>query len=264
MIAEEIMEIMDKLVECERPAKRLPLLKEIRALAEEFVAKDARCRAIRAYAHKIKNVLRNSSLKDYLHSLRDEIRRLCTPIMVDEKHLYRKHWMKEIEVVSKSEKGGCYCISLDNFLQRMEEDIFEFGRELLDDVILLGEYLDKIRAEYECFHYCNGDFEILYYGYHDREGASFKWIKCNALSVSYERPRDLIFHPLSSKRDFWINVTETSITENGILNLIKILDDVEGAYKEAYTKIKTIVAENEEVLRKIRSLVAPYLLATTL
>jgi len=61
-----------------------------------------------------------------------------------------------------------------------------------------------------------------------------------------------------------ICVTKTNITENGILNLIKILDDVEKAYKEAYTKIASIVAKNEEVLRKIRSLVAPYALSATL
>jgi len=268
MMVEEIVEIMNKLVRCEQVGKRLSLLKEIRALADEFIAKDPRCRAIRTYTHKIEDVLHNPSdktktLKHYLYDLTDEIKRLCMSMIVDKKHLYRKHWVEEIEV-RESENRDYYYVTFDKFLQKVEEGLFEFDRELLDDVVLLGEYLNETKAEYERFHYCNGDFEILYYGYHDRGKASFKWIKCNALSVSYERPRDLIFHPLPSKRDFWINVTETSITENGILNLIKILDDVEEAYKEAYTKIKTIVAENEEVLRKIRSLVAPCLLATTL
>jgi len=266
-ITEEIVKIMDKLVECERPAKRLPLLKELRMLADEFVTKDPRCRAIRTYAHKIKDVLHNPSgekdlLIDYLSGLRDEIRKLCAAIIADEGHKYRKHWIDKIRV-DKGEGKDCYCISLDRFLREVEKELFEFDRELLDDVILLGEYLDEIRAEYECSYYCKGDFEILYYGHHSRGGASFEWIKCNALSVSYERPRDLFFH-VPSKRNFLICVTKTNITENGILNLIKILDDVEKAYKEAYTKIASIVAKNEEVLRKIRNLVAPYALSATL
>ena len=267
-ITEKIVKIMDELVECERPAKRLPLLKELRVLADEFVAKDPRCKAIRTYARKIKDVLHNPSsekdlLGDYLSGLRDEIRKLCVPIIVDEKHQYRKHWIFDKIGVSISEKKDCYRISFDRFLQEVEGELFEFDRELLDDVILLGEYLDEIRAEYERSYYCKGDFEILYYGYHSQEKASFKWIKCNALSVSYERPRDLVFH-VSSKRDFWINITETNIAENGILNLIKILDGVEEAYKEAYTKIASIVAKNEEALRKIRNLAAPYALSATL
>lgn len=266
-ITEKIVKIMDELVECERPAKRLPLLKELRVLADEFVAKDPRCRAIRTYARKIKDVLHNPSsekdlLGNYLVGLRDEVRKLCMPIIVDEKHLYRKQWIDKIGV-SVSEEKDCYRIFFDRFLQKVEEEFFEFDGELLDDVILLVECLDEIRAEYECSYYCKGDFEILYYGYHSQEEASFKWIKCNALSVSYERPRDLVFH-VPSKRDFWINIAETNIAENGILNLIKILDSVEEAYKEAYTKIASIVAKNEEVLRKIRNLAAPYALSTTL
>ena len=256
-LAEEIVEIMDELTKYKTPVKRLPLLKKLKPLADEFVAGDERCKAIRLYAHRIRGLLdkalgkRYASIQGYLEDLAKEINKLCAVILGERK------WKTITDVMVHSDQGA-YHLKCHYPLLCMEEKFFSFDGELQDDIIQLAKFLSRIRKKYKETARYKGDFEIFTYKY-SSDQMRYYWAKCDTLVIHYAYPKNPDFYaPVACY--FPVNLMENNIT-GGILSLIKCLDDVKEAYKKAYNNLKTIITNNEKALNEMRKLAAPHILA---
>jgi len=252
-LAEKIIEIMDELTKYKTPVKRLPLLKRLKPLADEFVAKDERCKTIIIHAHRMKKLFdkRYKSIQGYLEELAKEINKLCRIILGE------KRWRTISDVMVQTEENSYY-LRCYYPLQCIEEQFFSFDEGLQDDVVQLAKSLSRIRKKYKEVVRYTGDFEIFAY-----TGSSinpqYRWIKCESLIIHYTYPENPDFIAPGTGY-FSINLMKNNVT-GGILNLIKCLDAVEEIYKKAYNNLKTIITNNERALNEIRNLAAPYILS---
>ncbi|RLE43766.1 hypothetical protein DRJ19_02140 [Candidatus Woesearchaeota archaeon] len=256
-LTKEIIEIMDELTKYKTPIKRLPLLKKLKPLADEFIAKDERCKAIRLYAHRIEGLLdkalgkRYASIQGYLEDLAKEINKLCAVILGKEK------WKTITDVMVHSDQGS-YHLKCYYPLLSIEENFFSFDEELQDDIIQLAKFLSRIRKKYKETARYKGNFEIFAYKYCSDQ-MQYYWAKCDTLVIHYAYPKNPDFYaPVACH--FPVNLMKNNIT-GGILSLIKCLDDVREVYKKVYNNLKSIITNNEKALNEIRKLATPYILA---
>ena len=254
-LTKEIIEIMDELTKYKTPIKRLPLLKKLKPLADEFIAKDKRCKAIRLYVYRMEKLLgeRHPNIQDYLENLAREINKLCAVILGEEE------WRTTTDVMVHSDRDS-YRLKCYYPLLCMEEKFFSFDEELQDDIIQLAKFLGRIRKKYKETARYKGNFEIFTYKYCSDQMQYYYWAKCETLVIHYAHPKHLDF-VASGTNYFPINLMENNIT-GGILSLIKCLDDVKETYKKAYNNLKTIITNNEKALNEIRKLATPYILAS--